>query len=234
VQRLGGCSRKPGSGPTVDSVNIPARELGTRPCTRATTSSHEGTTRPAEVLRNALRPRRSQTTPPRPRGLHPAGALVRTHRNKTQPRKAGPLAKKCDKSLQSSINTPFEARGILSGTIIRGTLKAPKSQLVTPSAQSCKGLMGAIKSRIGPFKGLDHASPEPGLGQGQPTQGDLRLARGPPPVANILPARPRPCLRQETTLTKSPRQPTKSQEHLMQRWPDTFILTRALQSTKPK
>jgi hypothetical protein len=132
VQRLGGCSRKPGSGQTVDSVNIPARELGTRPCTRATASSHEGTTRPTEVLRNALRPRRSQTTPPRPRGLHPAGALARTPRNKTQPRKAGPLAKKCEKSLQASINTPFEARGLLSGTIIRGTLKAPKSQLVTP------------------------------------------------------------------------------------------------------
>jgi hypothetical protein len=84
------------------------------------------------VTRNALRPRRSQTTPPRPRGLHPAGALARTHRNKAQPRKAGPLAKKCDKSLQASINTPFEARGLLSGTIIRGTPKTPKSQLVTP------------------------------------------------------------------------------------------------------
>ena len=120
-----GCSRKPGSSQTVDSVNIPARELGTRPCTRATASSHEGTTRPAEASRNALRPRRSQTTPPRPRGLHPAGALARTHRNKTQPRKAGPLSKKCDKSLQASINTPFEARGLLSGTIIRGTPKTP-------------------------------------------------------------------------------------------------------------
>jgi hypothetical protein len=130
VQRLGGCSRKPGSGRTVDSVNILARELGTRPYTRATTSSHEGTTRPAEALREALRPRRSQTTPLRPRGLHPAGALARTHRNKTQPRKAGPLTKKCDKSLQVSANTPFEARGLLSGTIIRGTLKAPNSQLV--------------------------------------------------------------------------------------------------------
>jgi hypothetical protein len=95
--------------------------LGPRPCTRATASSHEGTARPAEASRNALRPRRSQTTPPRPRGLHPAGALARTHRNKMQPRKASPLAKKCDKSLQASINTPFEARGLLSGTIIRGT-----------------------------------------------------------------------------------------------------------------
>src|SRR6187455_3864806 len=102
------------------------------------------------------------------------------------------------------------------------------------SAQSCKGLMGAIKSGIGPFEGLDHASLEPSLGQGQTTPEDLRLARGPPPATNILPARPRPCLRQEATLTKSTRQPTKSQEHLMQRWPDTFILTRALQSAEPK
>jgi hypothetical protein len=113
VRGLGGCSRKPGSSQTVDSVNIPARELGTRLSTRATTSSHEGTTKPAEPSRKALRPRRSQNTPPRPRGLHPAGALARTHRNEMQPRKAGPLAKKCDKSLQASANTPFKARGLL-------------------------------------------------------------------------------------------------------------------------
>jgi hypothetical protein len=94
--------------------------------------------------------------------------------------------------------------------------------------------MGAIKSGIGPFEGLDHASPEPSLGQGQPTPEDLRLARGPPPVTNILPARPMPSLRQEATLAKTPRQPTKSQGHLMQRWPDTFILTHVLQSTEPK
>jgi hypothetical protein len=39
--------------------------------------------------------------------------------------------------------------------------------------------MGAIKSGIGPFERLDHASPEPSLGQGQPTPEDFRLARGP-------------------------------------------------------
>jgi hypothetical protein len=39
--------------------------------------------------------------------------------------------------------------------------------------------MGALKSGIGPFEGLDHASPEPSLGQGQPTPEDLRLAQGP-------------------------------------------------------
>jgi hypothetical protein len=29
-------------------------------------------------------------------------------------------------SLQASTNTPFEAQGLLSGTIIRGTPKTPK------------------------------------------------------------------------------------------------------------
>ena len=41
--------------------------------------------------------------------------------------------------------------------------------------------MGATKSGICPFEGLDHASPE----QGQPTPEDLRLARGPPPATDI-------------------------------------------------
>ena len=118
---------KPLTASTYQPENLgPDRAPGLRP------ARMRGTTRPAEALREALRPRRSQTTPPRPRGLHPAGALARTHRNKMQPRKAGPLAKKCDESLQASANTPFEARGLLSGTIIRGTLKTPNSQLVTP------------------------------------------------------------------------------------------------------
>jgi hypothetical protein len=39
--------------------------------------------------------------------------------------------------------------------------------------------MGVIKSGIGPFEGLDHASPKPILGQGQPTLEDLRLAEAP-------------------------------------------------------
>jgi hypothetical protein len=74
-----------------------------------------------------LRPVRMREQPDRPRhrGLHPAGALARTHRNEMQPRKASPLAKKCDKSLQASTNTPFEAQGLLSGTIIMGTPKTP-------------------------------------------------------------------------------------------------------------
>jgi hypothetical protein len=40
--------------------------------------------------------------------------------------------------------------------------------------------MGAIKSGISPDERLDHALPEPSLGQGQPTPRGFRLARGPP------------------------------------------------------
>jgi hypothetical protein len=82
--------------------------------------------------------------------------------------------------------------------------------------------MGAIKSRLGPLKGHDLASPKPSLGQGQPTLEDLRLARGPPQARDTPSARPRPSLRQEATLARSPRQPTVSREHLMQGWPDTL------------
>jgi hypothetical protein len=82
--------------------------------------------------------------------------------------------------------------------------------------------MGAIKSRLGPLKGHDLASPEPSLGQGQPTPEDLRLARGPPQATDTPSALPRPSLRQEATLAKSPRRPTVSQENSMQGWPDTL------------
>jgi hypothetical protein len=82
--------------------------------------------------------------------------------------------------------------------------------------------MGAIKSRLSPLKGHDLASPEPSLGQGQPTLEDSRLARGRPQAMDTPSARPRPSLRQEATLARSPRRPTVSQEHLMQGWLDTL------------
>jgi hypothetical protein len=50
--------------------------------------------------------------------------------------------------------------------------------------------MGAIKSRLGPLKGHDLASPEPSLGQGQSTLEDSRLARGPPQATDTPSARP--------------------------------------------
>jgi hypothetical protein len=110
-----------------------------------------------------------------------------------QPRKAGPLAKKCDKSLQASTNTPFEAQGLLSGTIIRGTHKTPKSQLVTPISTKLQKSDGrdpgqgsihsrdTIPPRPSPASGKGsrprriHASPEGLLKQ----RTHLRLARGP-------------------------------------------------------
>jgi hypothetical protein len=54
--------------------------------------------------------------------------------------------------------------------------------------------MGVIKSRLGPLEGHDLASPEPSLGQGQPTPEDSRLARGPPQATDTPSARPRPSL----------------------------------------
>jgi hypothetical protein len=79
-----------------------------------------------------------------------------------------------------------------------------------------------LRSRLSPPKGHDLASPEPSLGQRQPTPEDSRLARGPPQATNTPPARSRPSVRQEATLARSPCQPTISQEHLMQGWPDTL------------
>jgi hypothetical protein len=64
--------------------------------------------------------------------------------------------------------------------------------------------------------------PEPSLGQRQPTQEDSRLARGSPQATDAPSARPRPRLRGEATLARSPRQPTVSQEHLMQGSTDTL------------
>jgi hypothetical protein len=55
-----------------------------------------------------------------------AGGCARAHppeRNVTE--KDRSLCKKVRQSLQASTNTPFEARGLLSGTIIRGTPKTP-------------------------------------------------------------------------------------------------------------
>jgi hypothetical protein len=82
--------------------------------------------------------------------------------------------------------------------------------------------MGAIKSRLGPLKGHDLASPEPSLGQGHPTLEDSRLARGPPQAADTPSTHPRPSLRQEATLAGSPHRLTVSQKHLMQGPLDTL------------
>jgi hypothetical protein len=86
-----------------------------------------------------------------------------------QPRKVGPLAKKCDKSLQASTNTPFEARGLLSGTIIRGTPKTPKSQLVTPISTKLQRPDGRDPGQ-GSVHSRDTISPRPSPASGRGRQ----------------------------------------------------------------
>jgi hypothetical protein len=109
-----------------------------------------------------LKPQRSQTTPPRPRGLHPAGALARTHRNKIQPRRAGPLAK-IRQNLQASARTPFEARGLLSGIVIRGTPNTPKHGQKTSSEQNHTRLIKHGSSQGHVCRGT-RPHPSPSLG----------------------------------------------------------------------
>jgi hypothetical protein len=82
--------------------------------------------------------------------------------------------------------------------------------------------MGTIQAKA-PLKGHDPASPEPDLGQRQPTPEDSRLARGSPQATDAPSTRPRHNsgrLRGEATLAKSPHQSIISQEHLMQGSPD--------------
>jgi hypothetical protein len=67
------------------------------------------------------------TTPSGPQGLHPMGALARTHRKLKPPtpqKYSTPTRKQ--QSLQISTKVlPLEARGLLSGVIIRGTQIIP-------------------------------------------------------------------------------------------------------------
>jgi hypothetical protein len=55
------------------------------------------------------------------------GGCARTHPpEQSVTEKGRSPRKKVRQSLQASTNTPFEARGLLSGTIIRGTPNTPK------------------------------------------------------------------------------------------------------------
>jgi hypothetical protein len=55
------------------------------------------------------------------------GGCARAHPPEQSVTKKGRSpCKKLRQSLQASTNTPFEARGLLSGTVIRGTPKTPK------------------------------------------------------------------------------------------------------------
>ena len=78
-------------------------------------------------------PWRGKSTPSGPRGLHPAGALVRTHRNlKKQKSRWEQLQAKSRQTLRESARTPPEARGLLSDTIKRGTLSKTQKDCLGP------------------------------------------------------------------------------------------------------
>jgi hypothetical protein len=63
----------------------------------------------------------------RPRALMvPAHLEARAHPpEQNEAEKGRSPHQKCGKSLQASTNTPFEARGLLSDTVIRGTPNTP-------------------------------------------------------------------------------------------------------------
>ena len=59
-------------------------------------------------------------------GATPGGCARANQPEQSVTEKGQSPRKKVRQSLQASTNTPFEARGLLSGTIIRGTPKTPK------------------------------------------------------------------------------------------------------------
>jgi hypothetical protein len=116
----------------------------------------------------------------RVRSRAPTRTRQKTEKGQSPHRKRG-------KSLQASTITPFEAGGLLSGTIIRGTPNAPNHHWLTPSDQ----LTGAVQAKTSstrrarsypsPASGRNsgprriHASPEGLLRRQAPP----RLSRGP-------------------------------------------------------
>jgi hypothetical protein len=62
-------------------------------------------------------------------------------------------------NLQASAYSPFEARGLLSGTVIRGTPNTPKHGWKTPSKQTVK--TGKRGSKLKPHLPRDAISSRP-------------------------------------------------------------------------
>jgi hypothetical protein len=73
---------------------------------------HGGSSTEASLKHNMLKPSKESPTPPRPRGLHPAGALARTHQKSNDA--TTPVHNSL--SLCKSVHTPAKAQGLLLGT----------------------------------------------------------------------------------------------------------------------
>ena len=93
------------------------------------------------MLNGEKSPWRSKPTPLGPRGLHPAGALARTHRNhqvqNTIP--MGAATSQVSSKPQESARTPLEARGLLSDTTRRGTLSKNRKYCLSLAKTKARG-----------------------------------------------------------------------------------------------
>ena len=119
--------KKPGEHLTALSLCAEARGLFLQVCRDPATrtrihgpSKHDKT----PCSNGEKSPWRSKPTPPGPRGLHPTGALARTHRNHQVQNMipTGAVANQVSSKPQESARTAPEARGLLSDTTRRGTL----------------------------------------------------------------------------------------------------------------
>jgi hypothetical protein len=126
------------------------------------------------------------TTPPRPRGLHPTAALARTHRKKsTNSQKTWQNAQKIPQNLQARAYTSLEARGLLSGTIIRGT------QITTLKCLDNRVRRGHTQKRSHPCQG--QKGPKTRFARGPPGLTEhLRFARTSPQGKGAFATRLRP------------------------------------------
>ena len=134
---------------------------------------------------NEESPWRSNSTPLGAQGLHPAGALARTHRNlnKLTPIPTKRVETKPRQTLRGNTRTPPEGRGLLSGTLEWGTPSKtsnglPKSHLKNndKSKKVSRGSLPVANRPTGSSssspRALRRRSRHPGEApQGRPRQG---------------------------------------------------------------
>jgi hypothetical protein len=75
-------------------------------------------------------------------------------------------SQKVRQGLQASTNTPFETRGLLSGTVIRG-IPTLLNTAGNHHQHKLQRLMGTVQVKTSPTKGRNLASPDPDLGREQ-------------------------------------------------------------------
>jgi hypothetical protein len=161
VQRLGGCSHNPATTkPLTASTNQPKNsELDHTPGLQSGRMREQ----PGRPGHHDIKTSEESNHSSEASGATPGGCTRAHPPEKSITEKGRSPRKKVRQSLQASTNTPFEARGLLSGTVIRGTPNTPKTRLVTTISTSCR--WARFRSRLRLPKGRDLASPESGLGR---------------------------------------------------------------------